>query len=31
MSFSNKLKKFLLKNGADEVGFANINNFTPKN
>ena len=27
MSFSNKLKKFLLKNGADEVGFANINNF----
>ena len=31
MSFSNKLKKFLLKNGADEVGFANINNFTLKN
>ena len=31
MSFSNKLKKFLLKKGADEVGFANINNFTPKN
>lgn len=31
MSFSNKLKKFLLKNGADEVGFANINNFTHKN
>ena len=31
MSFSNKLKKFLLKNGADEVGFADINNFTPKN
>lgn len=30
MSFSNKLKKVLLKNGADEVGFANINNFTPK-
>ena len=31
MSFSNKLKKFLLKNGADEVGFADINTFTPKN
>ena len=31
MSFSNKLKKLLIKNGADEVGFANINNFIPKN
>ena len=30
MSFSVKLKEFLLKNGADEVGFANITNFTPK-
>ena len=31
MSFSNKLKKFLLKNGADEVGFADINNNKKKN
>ena len=30
MSFSDNLKKFLLKNGAAEAGFAEISNFTPK-
>lgn len=30
MSFSDKLKKFLMKNGATEAGFADITNFTPK-
>ena len=30
MSLSAKLKKYLLENGASEVGFANITNFTPK-
>ena len=30
MALSVKLKKFLLKNGASEVGFADITNFTPK-
>ena len=30
MSFSIKLKKFLFENGATEVGFAEINDFTPK-
>ena len=30
MSLSHELKKFLLKNGAKEVGYANITNFTPK-
>lgn len=30
MSFSVKLEKFLIKNGATETGFADITNFTPK-
>ena len=30
MSLSDKLKKYLLKNGATEVGFADITNFSPK-
>lgn len=30
MTLSIKLKKFLLKNGANEVGYAEISNFTPK-
>ena len=30
MSFSAKLKKFLIKNGATEAGFGDITNFTPK-
>ncbi|MBQ6512789.1 4Fe-4S double cluster binding domain-containing protein [Methanobrevibacter sp.] len=30
MSLSIKLKKFMLKNGANEVGYADITNFTPK-
>ena len=30
MSLSHKLKNHLLKNGATEVGFADIANFTPK-
>lgn len=30
MELSLKLKQFLIKNGADEVGFADITNFTPK-
>lgn len=30
MSLSAKLRKYLFKNGANEVGFANITNFTPK-
>lgn len=30
MALSSKLKKFLIKNGATEVGFAEIKNFTPK-
>ena len=30
MILSSKLKNYLLKNGASEVGFADITNFTPK-
>ena len=30
MDLSFKLKKFLINNGASEVGFADITNFTPK-
>lgn len=30
MSLSLKLREFLLKNGADEVGYADITNFSPK-
>ena len=30
MALSLKLRKYLLKNGANEVGFADITNFTPK-
>lgn len=30
MEFSYKLKNYLLNNGADEVGFADISQFTPK-
>ena len=30
MALSQKLKNYLLKNGATEVGFADITNFTPK-
>ena len=30
MSISTKLKKMLIKNGATEVGYADISNFTPK-
>ena len=30
MSLSTRLKKFLLKNGANEVGFASIDSYTPK-
>ena len=30
MSLSTKLRKYLFENGASEVGFANITNFTPK-
>ena len=30
MALSPKLKKYLLKNGATEVGFADIENFTTK-
>lgn len=30
MPLSKKLKKFLLKNGAKEVGYADITDFTPK-
>ncbi|MBR1610059.1 MAG: epoxyqueuosine reductase, partial [Methanobrevibacter sp.] len=30
MDLSHKLKKYLIKNGANEVGFADIRNFTPK-
>ena len=30
MDLSFKLKKFLMKNGANEVGYADITNFTPK-
>ncbi|WP_405303690.1 4Fe-4S double cluster binding domain-containing protein [Methanobrevibacter sp.] len=30
MSLSVKLKKFMLKNGANEIGYADITNFTPK-
>ena len=30
MNLSSKLKKFIKKNGAQEVGFAEIKNFTPK-
>lgn len=29
MALSLKLKKFLIKNGASEVGYADITNFTP--
>ena len=30
MNLSSKLKKYLKKKGASEVGFADITNFTPK-
>ena len=30
MALSLKLKEFLMKNGANEVGYADITNFTPK-
>lgn len=30
MSLSNELRKYLLKNGASEVGFADITGFSPK-
>ena len=30
MALSLKLKKYLLKNGATEVGYADITNFTPQ-
>ena len=30
MNLSLKLRNYLLKNGAIEVGFADITNFTPK-
>ena len=30
MTLSLKLKEFLIKNGANEVGYADITNFTPK-
>lgn len=30
MTLSEKLRKFILKNGAKEVGFADINGFSPK-
>ena len=30
MSISEKIKRFLIKNGANEVGFADITNITPK-
>lgn len=30
MSLTLKLREFLLKNGADEVGYADITNFSPK-
>ena len=29
MTLSLKLKEFLIKNGANEVGYADITNFTP--
>jgi hypothetical protein len=30
MSLSRKLKKFLIKNGATDVGYADINDCSPK-
>ena len=30
MNLSLKLKKYLLKNGANEIGYADIEKYTPK-